>query len=91
VASGIEVTYPLLERGTSIFGANVEIDGTEATRGGGAADTDALVSTAGITDAADSIRPTTFGRLAGNGANWLGEVGLVDNGDGRINSTSRGI
>lgn len=57
-----------------MFGANVDNDGTEATLGGGAYDVvgaEATVLSAditGMTEAVDSIRPTTFGRLAGNGA-----------------------
>lgn len=78
-----------------MFGANVEIEGTDATLGGPAGREaltalTALAAMTGMIDAADSIRPTTLGRLAGS-ADWLESVGLDDNGDGRINSTSRGI
>lgn len=57
-----------------MLGAKVDSDGTEATLDGGAYEDDDAGATllsadmTGMTDAVDSIRPTTFGRLAGRGA-----------------------
>jgi hypothetical protein len=70
------------------------MDGTDATRGGGANDdgTDAATAseTTGVVEAEDSILPTTLGRLAGSGAVGLASEELGDDGDGRTSSCSRG-
>lgn len=78
-----------------MLGANVEMEGTDATRGDGANDVGTDAATAseavtGMTEAEDSIRPTTLGRLAGNGAVGLASLDVGDDGDGRASSCSRG-